>query len=123
MASIHARLLPAAVAILVCACSANAWSGGQIIHVCRLNSWIVQTADPLLRLSDYYDRDLCASSVGRRLDAAGACRLRRERRKWLDDCWGITETRCSNSGQHQFWDSVLFLCGRFCDSYRQVKPL
>lgn len=29
MASIHARLLPAAVAILVCATSANAWSGGK----------------------------------------------------------------------------------------------
>ena len=80
---------------------------GRIIHVCRLNSWIVQAADPLLRLSDYYDREFCASGVSRRLDAAAACRLRRERRKWLDDCWGIAGSRGSDSGQRQLWDSVL----------------
>ncbi|EMD86758.1 hypothetical protein COCC4DRAFT_62957 [Bipolaris maydis ATCC 48331] len=131
MAAIHARLLPAVLATLVCAGSANAWPGVSderilrvycvtsailllvfavhIIHVCTLNSWIVQAADPLLRLSDCNNRDHYASRVSEKTDAAGVSQLRHERQKWLYDCGADPEMPGSNHGQHQFWDTVLVI--------------
>jgi len=66
----------------------------------------VEISYPLLRLGDCYSRSCCVPGVSEEIDVAGASRLQRERKKWLDDCRATTETRRSDPGRCQPWGAV-----------------